>query len=303
MTKREKRNLMTGLLFISPWLVGFLCFSVYPVIIGFYYSFCRYNIIRPPRWIGLQNYIELFTQDPYFYKSLYNTFFITAFGLPLGLAFAFFLAVMLNAKVKGQSIFRTIFYLPSIVPVVATSILWVWILNPEYGLINAVLRWFGLDGPGWLTDPFWSKPALILTGLWGVGGTMIIFLAGLQQTPIELYEAALVDGAGRRHQLWHITIPSISPLILFNVIMGIIGSFQYFTQVFIMTGGGAGDKQVIAGGPEGSTLVYALYLYQQAFNNFSMGYASAMAWVLFLIIALIVTATIRSSVWVHYGED
>ena len=301
MTRREKRNIAIGLAFISPWLVGFLVFSLYPITAGFYYSFCHYNIIRPPRWIGLANYIELFTDDPYFYQSLYNTLYMTALGLPLGLTLAFFLALALNASVKGQSFFRTAFYLPSIVPVVATSILWVWILNPEYGLVNAFLRRIGLEGPGWLTDPNWSKPALILTGLWGVGGTMIIFLAGLQQIPSALYEAALVDGAGRRQRLLHVTIPSITPVIYFNLIMGIIGSFQYFTQVFVMTGGGASGR--VAGGPQGSTLVYALYLYQNAFSNFAMGYASAMAWILFVIVAALVAVVVRSGYWVHYGED
>jgi multiple sugar transport system permease protein len=301
MTSREKRNLATGLFFVSPWLLGFLIFSVYPIAAGLYYSFCHYNIVRPPRWIGFANYIELFTDDPSFYKSLFNTFYMTAIGLPLGLVFAFSLALVLNVKVKGQSFFRTAFYLPSIVPVVATSILWLWILNPEYGLVNALLHKFALKGPGWLTDPHWSKPSLILTGLWGVGGTMIIFLAGLQQIPGTLYEAALVDGAGRRHRLLHVTLPSVSPVIFFNVIMGIIGSFQYFTQVYVMTGGGASGRA--AGGPERSTLVYALYLYQNAFSNFAMGYASAMAWILFVIVALLVAVVIRSGYWVHYGEQ
>lgn len=167
--------------------------------------------------------------------------------------------------------------------------------------MNAVLRWFGLEGPGWLTDPRWSKPALILTGLWGVGGTMIIFLAGLQQVPAELYEAALVDGAARRHRLLHIALPSISPVIFFNLVMGIIGSFHYFTQVYIMTGGGASSQN--AGGPQGSTLVYALYLYQNAFQNFTMGYASAMAWVLFLITVALVAGVVKSSFWVHYAQE
>ena len=301
MSWQERRRIATGLLFISPWLVGFLVFSAYPIIAGLYYSFCSYNIVRPPRWIGWANYVELLTDDPYFYRSLYNTLYMTAIGLPLGLTVAFLLALGLNARVRGQAIFRTAFYLPSIVPVVATSILWVWILNPEYGLINAVLRQLGFDGPGWLTDPRWSKPALILTGMWGVGGTMIIFLAGLQQIPATLREAALVDGAGRLQRLRHITIPSITPVIYFNMIMGIIGSFQYFTQVFVMTGGGASGRA--AGGPQGSTLVYALYLYQNAFSNFAMGYAAAMAWILFVIVVTLVAAVARTGFWVHYGEE
>lgn len=301
MTRRERARLATGLLFVSPWLAGFVVFSLYPIAAGLYYSLCHYNIVRPPRWIGLANYLELFTDDPYFYRSLFNTLYMTGVGLPLGLTFAFLLALALNANVRGQSFFRMAFYIPSIVPVVATSILWVWILNPEFGLVNALLRRVGFEGPGWLTDPRWSKPALILTGLWGVGGTMLIFLAGLQQIPVTLYEAALVDGAGRRHRLVHVTLPLMSPVIFFNVIMGIIGSFQYFTQVYVMTGGSTSGGA--AGGPQSSTLVYALYLYQHAFTNFSMGYASAMAWVLFVIVAALVALVVRSGFWVHYGEE
>jgi multiple sugar transport system permease protein len=301
MTRSERRNLRNGLLFVAPWLTGFAVFSLYPIVASLYYSFCRYNVVRAPRWIGIENYVELLTNDPRFYQSLYNTFYMMALGLPLGLTFAFLLALMLNANVKGQSVFRTVFYLPSIVPVVATSILWVWILNPEYGLINAVLAKIGIEGPGWLTDPKWSKPALILTGLWGVGGTMIIFLAGLQQVPEALHEAARVDGAGRLRRMLHITLPTITPVIFFNLIMGIIGSFQYFTQVYIMTGGGGPANN--AGGPQGSTLVYALYLYQTAFQNFDMGYASAMAWLLLSITLVLVAFVFKSSGWVHYSEE
>jgi len=301
MTRREKQDLRNGLLFVSPWLVGFGVFALYPVVVSFYYSLCTYNVVLPPRWTGIENYVNLLTDDPHFWKSLYNTFYMMALGLPMGLGFAFLLAVLLNTKVRGLAIFRTIFYLPSIVPVVATSILWVWILNPECGLINGALGWLGIRGPGWLTDPRWSKPALILTGLWGVGGTMIIFLAGLQQVPTALYEAAVVDGAGRWRSLRHITLPSISPVIFFNLIMGIIGSFQYFTQVYIMTGGGTSTGR--PGGPQDSTLVYALYLYQNAFQNFDMGYASAMAWILLLITLALVAVVFCSSGWVHYEEE
>lgn len=301
MTRREKQDLRNGLLFVSPWLIGFGVFALYPIVVSFYYSLCTYNVVLPPRWIGIENYVNLLTDDPHFWKSLYNTFYMMALGLPMGLTFAFLLAVLLNTKVRGLAVFRTIFYLPSIVPVVATSILWVWILNPECGLVNGALGWLGIRGPGWLTDPRWSKPALILTGLWGVGGTMIIFLAGLQQAPTALYEAAVVDGAGRWRSLRHITLPSISPVIFFNLIMGIIGSFQYFTQVYIMTGGGTSAGR--PGGPQDSTLVYALYLYQNAFQNFDMGYASAMAWILLLVTLALVAVVFRSSGWVHYEEE
>ena len=287
-----------GLAFAAPWLVGISIFGLYPILSSFYLSLCRYNIIRPPSFIGLENYSILFTEDPLFWKSLWNTVYLTALGLPVQLSFALAAAMLLNLKVKGQSVFRTLTYLPTVVPAVATAILWVWILNPEYGLLNSIITRFGLPAPGWLSDPTWSKPALILVGIWGTGNTAIIFLAGLQQVPRALYEAATVDGAGLLQQFRHVTLPMLSPVIFFNLVMGIIGSFQYFTHVYVMTAGlGGGGRG--AGGPEFSTLVYPLYLYQNAFLFFRMGYASAMAWILFLIVAIILAFVFRTSSWVH----
>ena len=295
---RFGRPELIGLAFAAPWLVGLLVFGLYPIVSSFYFSLCRYNIIRPPAFIGLENYKILFTEDPLFWKSLWNTFYLTALGLPLQLSFALGAAMLLNMRVKGQSLFRTLTYLPTVVPAVATAILWVWILNPEYGLLNSMIAKVGLPTPGWLSDPNWSKPALILVGIWGTGNTAIIFLAGLQQVPRALYEAAVVDGAGRLQQFRHVTLPMLSPVIFFNLVMGIIGSFQYFTHVYVMTAGlGGGGRG--AGGPEFSTLVYPLYLYQNAFLFFRMGYASAMAWVLFLIVAAILVFVFRTSSWVH----
>lgn len=295
---RFGRPELIGLAFAAPWLVGLLVFGLYPIVSSFYFSLCRYNIIRPPAFIGLENYKILFTEDPLFWKSLWNTFYLTALGLPLQLSFALGAAMLLNLRVKGQSLFRTLTYLPTVVPAVATAILWVWILNPEYGLLNSMIAKIGLPTPGWLSDPNWSKPALILVGIWGTGNTAIIFLAGLQQVPRALYEAAVVDGAGRLQQFRHVTLPMLSPVIFFNLVMGIIGSFQYFTHVYVMTAGlGGGGRG--AGGPEFSTLVYPLYLYQNAFLFFRMGYASAMAWVLFLIVAAILVFVFRTSSWVH----
>ena len=302
MTPRERQNQLNGLLFATPWVLGFCILTAGPIVASLYYSFCSYNVVRSPVWIGLENYSRLFSEDPHFYKTLYNTLYMMLLGVPSALVLAFLAAILLNARVKGLALFRTIFYLPSVVPVVAVAILWVWILNPEYGLINAFIRLAGLDGPGWLTDPQWSKPALILTNLWGVGNITIIFLAGLQNVPETLYEAAHVDGAGRLRKLWHITLPCISPVLFFNLIMGIIGSFQYFTQVYIMTTGLSPEHGGRAGGPEGSTLVYALHLYQNAFQNFHMGYASAMAWVLFVVIGGITMFQWKMQKhWVHYG--
>ena len=295
---RFGRPEIVGLMFAAPWLVGISIFGLYIFVSSFYLSLCRYNIIRPPAFIGLENYSILFTEDPLFWKSLWNTVYLTAFGLPVQLSFALLAAMLLNMKVKGQSVFRTLTYLPTVVPAVATAILWVWILNPEYGLLNSVLRFIGLPAPGWLSDPTWSKPALILVGIWGTGNTAIIFLAGLQQVPRALYEAATVDGAGILQQFRHVTLPMLSPVIFFNLVMGIIGSFQYFTHVYVMTAGlGGGGRG--AGGPEFSTLVYPLYLYQNAFLFFRMGYASAMAWILFLIVAVILAFVFRTSSWVH----
>lgn len=295
---RFGRPELIGLAFAAPWLVGLLVFGLYPIVSSFYFSLCRYNIIRPPAFIGLENYKILFTEDPLFWKSLWNTFYLTALGLPLQLSFALGAAMLLNLRVKGQSLFRTLTYLPTVVPAVATAILWVWILNPEYGLLNSMIAKIGLPTPGWLSDPNWSKPALILVGIWGTGNTAIIFLAGLQQVPRALYEAAVVDGAGRLQQFRHVTLPMLSPVIFFNLVMGIIGSFQYFTHVYVMTAGlGGGGRG--AGGPEFSTLVYPLYLYQNAFLFFRMGYASAMAWILFLIVAAILVFVFRTSSWVH----
>ena len=264
-----------GLLFASPWIVGFLAFTVYPVILSFYYSLNVYTTFgQPMQWVGLQNYVDLLTQDDLFWVSLYNTLYMVVIGIPFHITLAVLLALLLNMSLRGVSIYRTVFYLPTIVPIVATSVLWMWVLNPEYGLINAALSELGIHGPGWLTDPELAKPSLILMGVWTIGGTLVIFLAGLQDIPRQLYDAAMIDGAGTLSQVRHITLPMLSAVIFFNVVVGVIGGFQIFTQAFIMTNGG----------PLDATLFYALYLYQNAFKYFKMPYASAMAWILFLIV-------------------
>ncbi|MFB3896383.1 MAG: carbohydrate ABC transporter permease [bacterium] len=298
MTKTETRNLRNGLLFASPWLIGFTVLIGYPVIASFYYSLCYYDAISSPKFIGFGNYTTLLFHDPLFWKSLYNTIYMVFLGLPIGLIASLALAIFLNQKVRGLAFYRTIYYLPSITPVVALSILWLWLFNPQMGLINTllvpILRQFNLSAPGWLDDPFWAKPALIFMGVWGVGNTIIIFLAGLQDVPQQLYESAEIDGATAWRKLWHITLPMLSPVIFFNVIMGIIGSFQYFTQVWIMT----------RGGPQDTTLFYALYLFNNAFLFSKMGYASAMAWVLFLITLLCTITVFKSSArWIYYAGE
>lgn len=286
------RNFRAGMLFGAPAIIGLLVFSVYPIVSSFFFSFTAFDLIRPWHFVGLYNYITLFTNDSLFWSTLYNTAYYVVLSVPLGIATAFILAMLLNQKVRGLSIYRTIFYLPSITPFVASAVLWVWIFNPQYGLINTILAFIGIQGPGWLSDPNWSKPALVLMSIWGVGGLMVIFLAGLQDVPQEQYEAAQIDGANRFQLLHHVTIPFMGPYFLFGLITGLIGGFQYFTQVYVMT----------QGGPANSTNVYAFYLYLNAFSYFKMGYASAMAWILFLLIGLCTVVIFRSSASrVYYG--
>jgi len=297
MTRMDRRNLRNGLLFAAPYLVGFAAFTLYPLIASIYYSLCQYNVIKPPVFIGLENFRTLFTEDPLFWKALYNTLFFTAFSVPLGLCFSIGLAMLLNQKVRAMSVYRTVFFLPTIVPIVASAVLWLWVLNPESGLINGLIRQFlGVDGPGWIANERWSKPSLILMSLWGVGGAMVIFLAGLAEVPQSLYEVADIDGAGRWAKFRHVTLPMLTPTILFNLVMGLIGAFQYFTQVYVMTGG--------KGGPVDSTMLYALYLYRNSFYYLRMGYASAMAWLLFMVILAATLAVLASSKkWVHYHGE
>jgi multiple sugar transport system permease protein len=294
------RDLRNGLLYASPWLLNLAVFIAYPIAASLYYSFTSYDTLRPPRWVGLENYRILFTDDPLFWKSLGNTLYLVAFGLPVTVVVSLCIALLMNQKLKGMAFYRTLYYLPSITPIVATSILWLWLLNPEMGLVNEVLAKFGIQGPGWMASADWSKPALILMGLWGAGGSMVIYLAGLQDVPQQLYEAASLDGASRLQQFRNVTLPMLSPVILFNLIMGLIGYFQYFTQVYVMTS--QGGKAL--GSPQDSTLVYAVQMFSAAFLDFRMGYACAMAWILFILTLVCALAVFRSSArWVYYGGE
>lgn len=292
---RAGKEALSGYAFFSPWLLGFLVFTAGPVLYSLYLSFTSYDTLSSPKWIGIMNYRVLLTQDETFWKSMYNTLYYVVFSVPLSLVFGVLLAVLMNQKVPGIRFFRTVFYLPSVVSGVAVSLLWMWLLDPSFGLINTFLGKLGIPGPGWLTDAHWSKPSLILMSLWGVGSSMIIYLAGLQSISRDLYEAARVDGAGRLRQFWKITLPLLTPTIFFNLIMGLLGGFQVFLQSFVMTNGG----------PVDSTLFYALYLYNKAFKYGQMGYASALAWILLVITlaaSLIVMRT--SKKWVYYeGAD
>jgi multiple sugar transport system permease protein len=297
------RESVAGFLFASPWILGFLVFTAGPIVASILLSFTEYDVLHPARYVGGANYVELVTRDPVFWKALGNTAFM-ALGVPVGMAVSLGIALLLNANVKGMAVYRTIFYLPAIVPVVASSVLWIWVFNPDGGLLNTGLRFLGLEGVlsafakgigaaglYWLQEERLAKPALILMTLWGAGSSMIIWLAGLKGIPKHLYEAAEMDGAGRWSRFVHITLPMLSPYIFFNLIMGVIGTFQIFTQAYIMT----------QGGPADATLFYVYYLFNSGFQYFRMGYASAMAWILFAIILALTLIQFRLAPrWVHY---
>ncbi len=290
-----RREAAAGYLFVSPWIIGFLLLTLGPMIVSLYFSFTRYNIVDPPQWIGTANYIRLFN-DPLFWQSLGVTLKFAVMALPSGLVLGFILALLLNQKIPGVNLWRTLYFLPSVLSGVAVTLLWVLLFNPQLGVVNQLLGQIGIKGPGWLNDPNWAVPSLVIMGLWGVGQNMIIYLAGLQGVPQDLYDAAKVDGANNIHRFRYVTLPMMTPVLFYNLILGLIGTFSYFTQVYVATGG--------EGGPARSTLFYNLYLYQNAFKYNEMGYASAMAWVLYIVV-IEMTALIfsSSSVWVYYEGE
>jgi multiple sugar transport system permease protein len=293
-TRGTRRNLVVGLLFISPWLAGFLGFYLYPALASLYYSFTDFKILQAPNWVGLANY-QAMLADPLFWKSLANTFYLTFLGIPLAVMTALAIALLLNVKkIVGIGVFRTIFYLPVVVPSVASALLWIWLLNPQYGLVNQALGVLGLPHPAWFYDPNWSKAGIIMLTVWGVGDVVIIYLGALQGVPQHLYDAAEVDGAGTWAKVRHVTIPMISPAILFNLITGAIGSFQYFTQAYVISEGTRVASGAV-GGIQNSLLFYGLNLYNNAFRYFKIGYASALAWVLLVIILLTTVVMLRVS--------
>ncbi len=294
-----------GYSFCLPWVIGILVFTAYPTLASFYLSFTRYNILQPPRFVGLQNYANLLFNDQRLRISVANSLYYTALYVPLSLSLSLLLALLLNARVRGVSVFRTIYYMPSLVPPVAATLLWKVILEPRQGLVNSLLMQLGVSSPpGWFSDARWSKPALLLLSLWTMGPAVLIFLASLKEVPSEMLEAATIDGAGAWRRFWNITIPMISPVILFNLVMAIINSFQVFTSAFVAGAAGTiagGGLSGSAGGPLDSLLMYMVYLYAQAFRYFEMGYASAMAVVLFLVIMCLTVLIFRSSGrWVYY---
>jgi multiple sugar transport system permease protein len=289
--RAETRETMKGWAFISPWVIGFCLFTLIPVGLSLYYSFCDYSLLQPPLFRGTENYQRL-SQDKVFWKVLRNTAHYAVMALPLGLIMSLIAALLLNVRTRGQSVYRTIIFLPSLVPAVASAMLWLWLFNAKLGLINFALRTLGAsDPPGWLSDEDWAMPALVLMSLWSIGNTVVIYLAGLQDVPRELYEAAELDGAGTVRRAWHVTLPGISPVIFFNLIMAIIGTLQVFGAPYIMT----------SGGPARATYFYTMYLYDNAFNYLQMGYASAMAWIqLLIVVTLAAIAFWSSKRWVHH---
>jgi len=286
---RAKENL-DGYTFLLPWLIGFFGLTLGPMIASLYYSFTEYPLLSGPTWIGLGNYVEL-VSDRLFPQSLKVTFLYSATSIPLGLTFSLLVALLLNVRIRGILMYRTIYYLPAILGGVSVSLIWMLLFSANYGLFNFLLESIGIEPIRWLTSMKWALWALVLMSLWGIGGRVIIFLAGLQNIPTHLYEAAKIDGATTLQEFRHVTLPQLTPTIFFNLVMGIIGALQTFTQSFIMTGGG----------PNNATLFYVLLLYRNAFEYFRMGYASAMAWVLFVMILFLTLLVFQSSpLWVHY---
>ncbi|NPV08685.1 MAG: sugar ABC transporter permease [Anaerolineae bacterium] len=293
LSQRAKEEI-AGYLFISPWVVGFIAFTAGPMAISLYLSLCRADFMTPTVFVGLDNYRNILFHDPLFTKSLANTAYYSFISVPLGIALGLAIALLLNAEYFGMRLFRTVYYLPSVVSGVAVALLWQWILNPQFGIMNALLAWLGLPQPKWLFSEQWAKPALIIMSLWGAGGSMMIFLAGLRGVPQELYEAVSLDGANAIARFRSITLPMITPTLFFTLVTGIIGSFQVFTAAFIMT----------AGGPNNATLMYVLNLYNQAFMKYHFGYASGLAWILlFIILALTLLVFKSSAMWVYYEAE
>lgn len=288
----SQREAITFYIFILPWLLGFIIFTFGPMIVSAFLSMTQFSVMSPAKWIGLANFKEMFN-TPLFWKSMGNTLYMVALDLPLGLIASLAAALLLNQKLRGVNVFRAIFYLPVLIPAIANMLLWIWIFDRDAGVLNFFLRLVNIPPQPWLTSTFWSKPALIFMNLWSVGGAMLIYLAGLKGIPMELHEAAKIDGASSWYAFWKITIPLLTPTILFQLVIGVIGEFQIFTQGYIL-----------GGGPNFSTTFYVLNLYNNAFRYLRMGLASAMAWVLFAITLAITLLVFRSTpYWVFYEAE
>jgi len=294
MSVQARREALVGYVCISPWLIGFIVFTAGPILASLVISFMRWDIVTPPKWVGLANYIKIFTDDEDFIQALKVTITYALVTLPLGLVLGLGISLLLNLKIRGVDFYRTLFYIPAVLPAVAVTLLWIWIFNPEFGLINHLLSLIGIEGPRWFFSPKWALPGLMLMSLWAVGGGAVIYLAGLQNIPPHLYEAAEVDGANSWHRFWHVTIPLLTPTIFFQLVLGLIGSFQVFVQSYVATGGG----------PLKSTFFYMLYIYQTAFGSLRMGYGSALAWILTVVILLLTILVFTTSkYWVYYEAE
>jgi len=293
---RQFRRVLTGLAFASPWIIGLALFFVYPMVASFYYGLTEYSVLEAPIWIGTKNYVDLFTTDKLFFLSAENTVIYAGMLIPIGTIFAVLLALLLNMKVRFLAYHRTIFYLPVLVPSVALALVWQWVLNPTYGMLNALLDMVGIVGPGWYANEYWAKPSYVIMSLWTLGNAVVIYLAGLQDVPVDLYDAAAIDGAGTWQKVRNITLPMITPVIFFNVVIGLIGAMQTFTEAYIITGG--------TGNPVNAAMFYVLLLYRNAFVYYKMGLASAQAWLLFVVILAMTLVLVKTSNrWVYYGGD
>jgi multiple sugar transport system permease protein len=292
-SRLRRKEAVEGYLFMLPAVYGFLAFTLLPMLASFMLSLTDYDLISAPRWAGVANYTTM-AKDPFFWRSLRVTLTYAVLNLPLGLVLALAVAILLNQRVPFVAFWRTLYVLPTVLSGVAVAVLWRWLFNPEFGLLNVILRFFGIRGPNWLGSPQWALPSLVIMGLWGIGGGTLIYLSGLQSIPTDLYEAASIDGAGALGRFRNVTLPMLSPILLFNVVTGLIGTFQYFTEAYVLT----------SGGPENATLFYMLYLYRNAFSYFQMGYASALAWTLFVIVVVLTLAVFKSTpMWVHYEGE
>ncbi|GIN69772.1 spermidine/putrescine ABC transporter permease [Bacillus sp. J14TS2] len=294
----ERKETVQGYIFIAPWIIGILFLTGGPILFSLFGSFTNYDVTTRMDFVGFKNYIRMFTNDDLFWTSLYNTLYYVIFSVPLTTAGAVILGVLLNQKVPGMRVFRTIYYLPAVLSGVGVYLLWMQILSPDTGLINTMLGWIGIDGPAWLFDPKWTKPSLIFMKLWSLGGGMLLYLASLQGVPQSLYEAAEMDGASIFHRFRHITLPMITPVIFFDLVTSLIGGFQIFQEAYVMSDSGEG-------GPANSLVFFNLHMWNKAFKTFDMGYAMAMSWVLFVIVFILTLINLKLAPrWVHYeGED
>lgn len=294
MSPRARREAIEGYVSISPWLIGFVIFTVGPLLASVYYSFTQWTITRPPEWIGAENYVRMFTRDPLFWQALKVTVLYVMLSLPLKLVAGLGLSLLLNMKLHGMNVYRTVFYIPAVISGVAISLMWMWLLQPDTGVINTLLSMVGIQGPGWFWDPNWALPSVALMGIWSVGGSAIIYLAGLQNIPPHLYEAGMLDGANSWKRFWRITLPLLTPTIFFLLVIELIDAFKIFTQAFVIT----------KGGPLKATYFYLYYFYEEAFQNFNMGYASALAIVLLVVImAATLLVNYTSKRWVFYESE